>query len=170
MTPTGLALSSDGKTLYATLGDMNAVAVVDHDWLARSRAIPVGWYPTSVVVGSSGNLLVANAKGTMSANPNPQHVKPTKTSPNQYEDTYYDETIIEGNVSNISIPDASDPGRRDGERDRQQRRRRRRDGHALKSASAGSGKIKHVIYIVKENRTYDQVLGDEPRRRTAIPL
>ncbi len=82
VTPTGLALSADGKTLYATLGDMNAVAVMDTVGGTVKGYVPVGWYPTSVVVGSSGNLLVANAKGTLAANPNPQHVKPTKTSPN----------------------------------------------------------------------------------------
>ncbi len=87
----------------------------------------------------------------------------------QYEDTYYDETIIEGDVSDIAIPDApalaADTAKviannvaTDGATDT-----------LAQIGLAGSGKIKHVIYIVKENRTYDQVLGDEPERQTATP-
>src|SRR5205823_199532 len=81
-TPTGLALSADEKTLYVTLGDLNAVAVVDVAKSAVTGYIPTGWYPTAVAA--------------------------------------------------TSVPDIG-----------------------LKA-----GKIKHVIYIIKENRTYDQVLGD----------
>ena len=67
-TPTGLALSPDEKTLYATLGDMNAVAVIniaEPDNAALRGYIPAaGWYPTAVAVTPDGKrLLVANAKG-----------------------------------------------------------------------------------------------------------
>jgi len=79
------------------------VAVVDTASGTVTGAIPVGWYPTTVAVGSGGNLLVVNAKGTASANPNPGHVKPTNTSPNPFEDNFYDLSIIEGNVSNIPM-------------------------------------------------------------------
>ena len=160
VTPTGLFLTADGKTLYATLGDMNAVAVVDTASGTVTGDIPVGWYPTAVAVGLSGNLLVANAKGTSAANPNPGHVKTTPASLNEYEDTFYDLSIIEGNVLNVPIPSAQTLAA-----DTEQVIANNVGGSTAndmlaKIGLAGSKQIKHVIYIVKENRTYDQVLGD----------
>ena len=160
VTPTGLTLTADGKTLYATLGDMNAVAVVDTSSSTVTGAIPVGWYPTAVAVGSGGNLLVANAKGTNSANPNPGHVKPTPASPNEYEDTFYDLSIIEGNVSNIAIPDAPTLAADTAQVIANNIAPVNSMDTLAQIGLGGSKQIKHVIYIVKENRTYDQVLGD----------
>ena len=160
VSPSGLALSPDGNTLYASLSDMNAVAVVSLANTSAVSYVPVGWYPTAVAAVNGGsNLLVANGKGTAQANPNPGHVKPTVSG--KFEDTFYDQSIIEGNVSDIAVP----------------------SGAALAAATAqvisnnltgttagdmqlaalglgGSKTIKHVLYIIKENRTYDQVLGD----------
>ena len=159
-TPHGLALSADGRTLYAALADMNAVAVVPLAGTNNVSYVPVGWYPTAVAsVNGGANLLVANGKGTAQANPNPGHVKPT--SGGKYEDTFYDQSIIEGNVSDIAVPGgaalaaatarvmvnnlgANDPGA----------------ATLAALGLGGTGKIKHVLYIIKENRTYDQVLGD----------
>ena len=159
VTPTGLALSADGATLYATLADMNAVAVVGTAAGTVTGAIPVGWYPTSVVVGKNSNLLVANAKGVVSANPNPQHVEPLKGAANQYEDTYYDQSIIEGTVSNITLPDAATLTNQTAQVIANNVTALGADTLS-QIGLGGTGQIKHVIYIVKENRTYDQVLGD----------
>ncbi len=160
VTPTGLTLSADAKTLYATLGDMNAVAVVDTASTSVTGAIPVGWYPTAVAVGSSGNLLVANAKGTSSANPNPGHVKTTPASPNEFEDTYYDLSIIEGNVLNVPIPSTAALAADTAQVMANNVGASTANDMLTQIGLAGSKQIKHVIYIVKENRTYDQVLGD----------
>ncbi len=190
--PTGLALSPSGDTLYVALGDFNAVAVVR---LRNDRVegyVPVGWYPTAVVVsGDNRNLLVANAKGTQTRNPNPGYIQdPT----NQYI-----LNIIEGNVQTLPLPDEAalragtrtvlanngvgpDGDEHEGAGDEQgangagdgadeQRPGRARSGRARsgRDLSEGGafglpvGKIRHVIYIVKENRTYDQVLGDLPQ-------
>ena len=80
-TPTGLALSPDEKWLYVTLGDMNAVAVVDLKDMELEAYVPAGWYPTGVVVSPDGKrLLVANAKGTVVRHPNPPGGKGRRSS------------------------------------------------------------------------------------------
>ena len=102
-TPTGLALSADEKTLFVTLGDLNAVAVVsvDNNDLDLRGYIPVGWYPTGVVLGGDGSkLLVSNAKGVVTRYPNPGYVQFTFNSNPQY-----DQNLIEGTVSFLDIPD-----------------------------------------------------------------
>jgi YVTN family beta-propeller protein len=72
VSPSGLALSPDEKTLYASLGDFNAVGVIDTQTYQLSGYIPVRWYPTAVAVGAQGNsLLVVNGWGTEAKNPNP---------------------------------------------------------------------------------------------------
>src|SRR5439155_5692555 len=83
-TPTGLALSPDEKTLYATLGDMNAVAVVDVAGATPELEgfLPAGWYPTAVVTSPDGKrLLVTNAKGSTAhyLNPPPHAAEKTKS-------------------------------------------------------------------------------------------
>ncbi len=160
VTPTGLFLTADGRTLYATLGDMNAVAVVDTAAGTVTGAIPAGWYPSAVAVGGSGNLLVANAKGTAAANPNPGHVKTTPASPNEYEDTFYDLSIIEGNVLSLPIPDAPTLAGDTAQVIANNVGGSTANDTLTQIGLAGSKQIRHVIYIVKENRTYDQVLGD----------
>src|SRR5215813_1854180 len=164
-TPTGLALAQDEKTLYVTLGDMNAVAVVEigAHGLELDGYIPVGWYPTGVV-RSGSNLLVTNAKGTRSRNPDPlYHLSVFEQDPE------YVQNIIEGQVSFLAIPSHSQL-----EKDTQlvlANNSVRGDDHDPPDSNTGglvsigrrAGGIKHVIYIVKENRTYDQVLGDLPQ-------
>lgn len=155
-TPTGLALSPDETTLYASLGDMNAVAVVDlspHGSALRGY-IPVGWYPTAVAV-ASGTLLVANGKGTQSSHPNPQGPHPGRDS------AEYVHRILVGSISRIPIPSADDL---------EAMTLRTLDNNSITAVGPASDRaersalealhIKHVIYVIKENRTYDQILGD----------
>src|SRR5581483_11234164 len=95
-TPTGLALSPDEKQLYVTLGDMNAVAVVDVDDSELLGYLPAGWYPTGVVVAPDNQrLLVANAKGTGLRHPNPPTTQAHQQSPI---------SLLEGNVISVAIP------------------------------------------------------------------
>lgn len=192
VTPTGLALSSDEKTLYATVADMNAVAVVGLTGTANATVsgyIPTGWYPSSVAyVAATANtpasLLVANAKGSNTShvldtqgsllpgngmpapgNPNPGHIEDVQPAPaSGFEDTYYAETIIEGNVQNIPVPtDAATLANDTGTVLANNNLGMSSAGDTLAAIGLkGSKSIQHVIYIVKENRTYDQILGDEP--------
>jgi YVTN family beta-propeller protein len=155
--PTGLALSADEKWLYVTLGDMNAVAIVDVKDKEVESYVPAGWYPTGVVVSPDGKrLLVSNAKGTQLRNPNPVPGKKNHQSPLN---------IVEGNVTSVAIP-AKAQFKASAEQVLANNRltpRHLNGENPLKAISLRSGRIKHVIYIVKENRTYDQVLGDMPQ-------
>ncbi|HEX5324848.1 MAG TPA: hypothetical protein VFW40_13760, partial [Capsulimonadaceae bacterium] len=151
-TPTDLALSRDQKTLYVTLGDMNAVAVVG---LAGDRLrgyIPTGWYPSALVATRHGKLLVANAYGTKTRTPNGKPVN----------DWTYVLDIIEGDVSSFTAPT---PAVLRAETRQVLANNRATETHVssrreLALMGLPARAIKHVIYIIKENRTYDQVLGD----------
>ena len=157
-TPTGLALSPDGKKLYAALGDMNAVGVIDVSTAALQGYVPAGWYPTGVVVSPDGKkLLVSNAKGTAVRNPN--------GDPKAYVNKLYIQRIIEGNVTSVTVGNA-DQLKQQTELVLHLNRLTPRFVKAenpLKAIGMQAGKIEHVIYIIKENRTYDQVLGDLPQ-------
>jgi YVTN family beta-propeller protein len=160
VTPTGLALSPDQKTLYAALSDMNAVAVIDTAAMTLKGYVPAGWYPTSLAVSSDGRrLLVANAKGTKGRLPN------AKLDLHGAERPGYVLTLLVGNVIRIKIPTGDDLE----EATAQVLKNDRLDAlppaaaNPLAAIGLSAGKIKHVIYIIKENRTYDQVLGDLPQ-------
>src|SRR5262245_33335972 len=159
--PNALAVSPDGKTLYVANGGDNDVAVVrlsgDNDRKGSvAGLIPAGWYPSGIAVDPTGTkLFVTNFKG-LGAGPNPG-------GPNTVEQ--YVGSMIKGTLSTIDVPDdrtlAKDTkqvARNDGfgERDRHDHGQ----GNALPFRAGERTPIKHVSYVVNENRTYDQVLGD----------
>ena len=171
-TPSALALSPDEKTLYVVCSDLNAVAVVDVSG-AKSAVrgfIPAGWYPTAARALADGRLLILNGRGLRSfANlkgPNPtKHVAPMHMGNTELE---YVGGLQRGTVSRRSAlrrrPD-SRPGPRPSTPTRRTAKRRLLDAHIpegnpIPSQPGDPSPIQHVIYIVKENRTYDQVLGD----------
>jgi YVTN family beta-propeller protein len=150
VTPLGLALSPDDHRLYVAVADLNAVAVIDPSSGKLLGYVPVGWYPTSVAVSPDGQrLFVANAKGTKSVNPNSKPVQSWGQ---------YDENIIEGGVSMIRTEEISQ-----NLTQMTQAVQRFNRGFAPNKDWINNPGIKHVVYIVKENRTYDQVLGDLPK-------
>jgi YVTN family beta-propeller protein len=166
--PNALALAPDGRTLYVANADNNDVAVVALGGDEGPRVtglIPTAWYPTAVALSADGRTLyVANGKGTGSG-PNPQG----PTAPGSRRDQYIGALLV-GSVSSIPVPDAAtlraDTRRvlanapyRDALLVRQPWPRR---SPIPRSASERSP-IRHVVYIIRENRTYDQVLGDDPR-------
>jgi YVTN family beta-propeller protein len=171
-TPNAVALSPDERTLYIANADNNNVAVVD---VARRGAsevegfIPTGWYPTSVRVSKDGGrIFVANGKGTTSAaNPKgPQPVPGQSRAENR--DVQYIGSMLKGSVSIINAPNKS----RLSQLSRRvysnspytdallKAARAPRERTAIPVRVGQPSPIKHVIYVVKENRTYDQVLGD----------
>jgi len=174
-TTNGLALSPDQKTLYIANADNNCLVVFDVSKPGESRSrgfIPVGWYPT--YVRTLGNkILVANGKGfTSMANPQgPQPVKKADNSGYKKAPTTRGEQYIGGlfwgKLSFIDAPSAIKmksytkqvyantpysnniaaiaPGA---------------EGNPIPRRRGEKSPIKYVFYIIKENRTYDQVLGD----------
>jgi YVTN family beta-propeller protein len=160
VTPTALALSADQETLYATLSDMNAVAVINTRTMDVSGYIPAGWYPSALALTPDGNrLLVANAKGLKARTPNPRfHSIGT-------DRTDYILTILQGNVISLAIPTGSDlqASTEAVIKDNRLEPPTEPPVNPLASIGLAAGKIKHVIYVIKENRTYDQVLGDLPQ-------
>jgi YVTN family beta-propeller protein len=155
-TATGLALSPSGKTLYVTLADMNAVAVVSVS-SPNSQVqgyIPTGWYPSCVSVSPDGQrLFVLNAKGVQTQNPNPQAGQPYNENSSQY--VYY---LFTGTLSMISVPGVEDLATMTQQvLTNNNLARLTPDPDEIQP---NQYPIQHIIYIIKENRTYDQVLGD----------
>ena len=174
-TPNSLALSPDEHTLFIANADNNTVAVFDVSNPGKSRSlgfIPTGWYPTSVRVSADGKrLLVANGKGLVPL-PNPlapqPGIKASATATQQYIGR-----LFKGSLSIIDLPARK-------ERDStfaQWTQIAYRCSPLKRDASVtgppptnspipvvvgGSSPIKYCLYIIKENRTYDQVLGDMP--------
>jgi YVTN family beta-propeller protein len=163
--PVGLGLAPDGKTLYIALGDMNALAVaaVKGKSLELKGYIPTGWYPSAVAVSPDGkHLLFTNAKGTVTRHPNPGYKQWSFDS-----NPDYGLNLIRGSVSFVPVPEKEELERytqmvlaNNGLNEAASGTRRWPQDHALDEIGLKAGKIKHVIYIVKENRSYDQVLGD----------
>ena len=180
VSPSGLALSPDEKTLYASLGDFNAVGVIDTGTNQLSGYIPVGWYPTALAATPDGKaLLVVNGWGTTAMNPNPQldYLNPDVLAINFNATPIpawvgppgpgYVLNSIPGNVSRIDLTQAIPALAQSTAQVIQNNQNTPAMGSSADGILAGigikSGKIKHVIYIIKENRGYDQVLGDLPR-------
>ncbi|MBO0721352.1 MAG: beta-propeller fold lactonase family protein, partial [Blastocatellia bacterium] len=167
-TPNALALSPDEKTLYIANADNNDVALVDVAKRGKSEVegfIPTGWYPTSVRVSKDGRrIFVANGKGVASA-ANPRGPQPTKA---RDKDSQYIGEILKGTVSLIELPNKA----KLAQLTKRVYANSPYTDELLKAARAPHEKtavpvrigdpspIKHVIYVIKENRTYDQVMGD----------
>jgi DNA-binding beta-propeller fold protein YncE/phospholipase C len=171
-TPNSLALSPDGQKLFVANACNNNVAVFDVSRIGHSRAlgfIPVGWYPTSVRVTPDGrHLLVANGKGLISlANPKgPQPGKPGDAA------TQYITELFPGALSIIDLPRGGDWQEELAAYTAQCYQCSPRSGEApigmtednpVPAEPGRAGPIKYCIYVIKENRTYDQILGDLPQ-------
>ncbi|WP_170315643.1 beta-propeller fold lactonase family protein [Spirosoma sordidisoli] len=167
-TPNGLALTPDGKTLLVANADNNCLAVFDVSKPGRSRSlgfIPTGWYPTAVkVVGKK--VLVANGKGFSSkANPN---------GPNPYKrresGTEYIAGLFKGTLSIFTLPAAKEMATLSKQvyqntpytKEKEKLAAGEANSPIPKRVGEKSAQIKYVFYIIKENRTYDQLFGDMP--------
>jgi DNA-binding beta-propeller fold protein YncE len=162
--PTALALSSDGQYLFAADSSLDAVAVFDLSQpVATSNVeisqepigfIPTDWYPSSLAVHGE-DLLIATAKGEGSR-PNKDMGKTAYET--KHHDHPYIPTLLRGSIARLSIPSTL-------EKLPQLTQMVERDNllHAdpgTLTFAGGQNPIKHVIYVIKENRTFDQILGD----------
>jgi DNA-binding beta-propeller fold protein YncE len=167
-TPNSLALSPDEKTLFVANANVNAIAVFDVSRRGKSASwgfIPTGWYPTSVrVTPDGGQLLVANGKGA-TARANPQGPWPGRQT------QQYIAAMYKGTLSVINLPDRDHWNQQMAAWTAQAYECAPLKADAAVSAARPAdnpipGKvgdpcpIQYVIYIIKENRTYDQVFGD----------
>jgi YVTN family beta-propeller protein len=146
------ALTLDGTRLYVTCGAANAVAVfrTSAHGLTPLGAIPAGWYPTALAVDHArGVLYIANGKGESS------HANPKFNPTARAENDYVADNLV-GSVRRLAIPDDGALAR--GLAD--VRELSQRESAPASPVVRRNGPIKHVIYVIKENRTYDQVLGD----------
>lgn len=178
-TTNGVALSEDQQTLYVANADNNCLAVFDVSNPGKSFSkgfIPVGWYPTNVkVIGK--NIFVTNGKGLQSA-ANPLGPNPASKS----ESVWYqkaDNTVkgpveyiagmLKGSLSIIPEPDIPLLALYSQQVYQNTPYNRYKELHAEGEAGnpipvkvGDTSPVKYVFYIIKENRTYDQVLGDVP--------
>ena len=174
-TPNSLAIAPDGRRLYVSNANINALSVWDIAEPGRSQSlgfIPVGWYPTCVRVTADGRrLLVANGKGIISESnrngPRPGF-NPEAPTPD------YIGGLFAGTVSFIDLPADDEAGRaRLAEWTERAFACRppaagdvftaeELEGHPIPLRPGAPSPITHVIYVIKENRTFDQVLGDMP--------
>lgn len=172
-TPNSLALSPDQRTLYVANADNNMVAVFDVRTPGKSHSlgfIPAGWYPTSVRVTPDGKrLLIANGKGIVPM-ANPLAPQPgIRSSPKATQQ--YIARLLKGTLSIIDLPSPRERDARLAAWTRQvyDNSPLRQDfgvwalpptNSPIPVTVGGPSPIKYCIYIIKENRTYDQVLGD----------
>lgn len=161
--PIALVLSSDGTRLFVACASLNAVAVFDAvrplgphgdvHWPALGF-IPTDWYPSALAV-QGDDLLIATAKGE-GARANKDMGRTVYET--KHKEHPYIPTLIRGSIARLNIPSTleklpqltqvvehdnllhADPG--------------------TIAFAGGQNPIKHVIYVIKENRTYDQILGD----------
>ncbi len=174
-TPSSLALSPDESVLFVANASTNDLAVVNVKETGASSPlgfIPTGWYPTSVRLSNDGKTLyVANGKGASSkANrdgPNPLAKGGTDNKTREYIGG-----LFQGTLSTLPVPGPkemagysktvyecsplrrSDPLAVTGPAPA--------EGNPIPAKVGGPSPITHCVYIIKENRTYDQVFGDVP--------
>jgi YVTN family beta-propeller protein len=163
--PNALVFSPDGKTLYAANGTQNAVAVLEFAPQRRESRltglIPVGWFPGALAFDAGRKTLcVANIKGH-AFEPTPY----AATGAPGFNSHQYT-----GSISIVPVPEKKDLERLSAvvydnyrrERIAQALLRPRPDQPArpVPERIGEPSALKHVVYIIKENRTYDQVLGD----------
>ena len=156
-TPNAVALSEEDDRLYIANADNNCLAVFDVKKPGESKSlgfIPTDWYPTSVKVWNR-KLWVTNGKGGRSS-PNPKNEyigslfkgtlsiipQPSEEELNIYSSITYKNTPYNKAIEKLAAGEEGNPiPRKPGDRT----------------------PIKYVFYVIKENRTYDQVLGDMPK-------
>ncbi|MGH9643852.1 MAG: bifunctional YncE family protein/alkaline phosphatase family protein [Terriglobales bacterium] len=164
-----MALSPDGKYLFAAAGSMDAVAVLDLSKLPprtnpgagitelpEPGFIPTEWYPSALAIAGN-DLLIATAKGESSRPNNLPATLTTELHPNPHA---YIASLIGGSIQRLTLADM--------EKNLPAYTRQVEEDNLLRADpgkfefDGGKNPFKHVLYILKENRTYDQIFGDLP--------
>ena len=164
--PNGLALSPDQHTLYVTDGGINAVAVVSLGARPEMTGlIPTGFYPTATGTSADGRwLYVANGKSLAGPDPGNCNTETVAAAAGKICDSHnaYVLQLLGGGLLALPVPDAAEL--------------RQLTAQVARNNGFGAGQspqddramaflhahIHHIIYIIRENRSYDQILGDLP--------
>jgi len=166
-TPAALAITADGRRLYVANADNNDVAVVD---ITKPREsvllgfIPTPWYPSAIAVSPDGKkLFIGSGKGGLNLNGNfPAETEYKNTSPDPKKPYDFVGATLVGTMSIVDVPDKAQLANYtaqvkanfpipEANIDK---------AHAERVTNEVFPKIKHVLYIIRENRTFDQVFGD----------
>jgi YVTN family beta-propeller protein len=158
--PNALTISPDGKKLFVANGTDNAICVIETDNPYKVAGfIPTGWYPGAVAVNKSGSVIyVANVKGVGSRNQ-----RTDRDGFNSHDHM--------GSISIIPIPTKAELVKMTETVSRNnslsslysKQSSTEKEKVAVPFLPNQSSHFKHVVYIIKENRTYDQVFGDMPQ-------
>jgi DNA-binding beta-propeller fold protein YncE len=173
-TPNSLSLTPDGEMLFVANADANNVAVfnVTNPKEAKSLGfIPVGWYPTSVRFNKlDKTIYVSNGKGSVSkANPSgPNPVQPAARNLNEYIGG-----LFQGTLTSLPVPGPEEMAKLSKtayacsplQDQAAVRAEPVEKDNPIPQKVGDPSPIKHVIYVIKENRTYDQVFGDLAARK-----
>jgi YVTN family beta-propeller protein len=156
-TPNALGLSPDGNTLLVANADNNAVAVVDVSNPARSLVngfIPTSWYPTGVSFSRDGRqIFILSGKGKAPAADRTNTQEASRLQGSVAQLNTPDRTTLAGYTRTVySVTPYTDKTRLHPFN--------AQIGSPIPASVGGSSPIKHVIYVIRENRTYDQIFGD----------
>ncbi len=166
--PNALALTPDGRLLMVANASSDAVGVYrvsarrsakpearKFHGLASLGWIPTEWYPTALAV-AGGELFIASGKG-QSTGPNNQPSSPGADVRNRFT---YIPSLLHGSLAHLRIDAIGDKDKLGAMTEEVLRLNLMRGTTGEFAFAGGSNPIKHVIYIIKENRTYDQLFGD----------
>ena len=159
--PNALTISKDGKFLYVANGTENSICVIDLSTNKITGLIPTAWYPGSVILDKEEKyLIVANTKGIGSQNTKAgqygynthNHMGSISiiATPNQAKLDQMTEIVKENNSFSRTMEEFN-------------KKESKTKQVAIPKFSSQTSHFKHVVYIIKENRTYDQVFGDMPQ-------
>ena len=158
--PQALALSPDGRHLFIASAALDAITVFEVNNAQPTPDplgfIPTEWYPSALAIAGN-DLLIATAKGEGSG---PNNMKGTLKGERKRKEHPYIPTLIGGSIQRLSLADI-DKNLAAYTRQVEEDNLVHSDGGKIEFAG-GTNPIHHVIYVLKENRTYDQILGDLP--------
>lgn len=156
--PSAVTVTADGKTGYAALAGNNAVAVIDMGKGTVKGFIPTGWYPTAVAV-RNGKLLVASAKGLGAR----RSTRKPEEGRNSYD---YAGTLqlldvpTDSELKGLTVQVRADVEAPQILRAHERVLRSKAQPVPVPKRLGDPSVFQHVIYVIKENRTYDQIFGD----------
>lgn len=156
--PFGLAISPDQQRLYVAESGINAVAVIDLSSQSILGHIPTGWFPAKVAVAPDGEtIMVANAKGFGSGPNGGKNFTPAFDDPA----ASYIGALMRGSVSVIPVPSKDELTAMTSRVVANNFRFESVTSPVLSTTSEKTSPIQYIVFISKENRTYDEVFGQQ---------